>query len=63
MDPITFGAIMAVLLSMPDNAASSAAAAALSAVEASTSAQAAEAAADSVITATVEEIKEYLGIV
>lgn len=55
MDPITFGALLAVLTAMPDNAASSAASAAASA-------EAAEAAADSVLTATLEEAKEYLGI-
>lgn len=55
MDHETFGSIFGMLLSMPDNAASSAAAAAASAEDAAE-------AAESVTAATLEETKAYLGI-
>ena len=53
MDGQTLAAALAIMKSMPDNAASSAAAA-------EASAEAAQEAAESVETATVQEAKEYL---
>ena len=55
MDTTTLGAAIAIMKGMPDNAAASAAAAAASAT-------AAQEAADSVTTASVAEVKTYLGI-
>lgn len=55
MDGETLGAALAMMKQMPDNAAASAAAA-------KEYAEAAQEAADSVTTATVEEVKAYLGI-
>ena len=55
MDSETLAAALAIMKAMPDNAASSAAAAAASAEAAAESAQ-------SVDTATVAEVKTYLGI-
>ena len=55
MDGSTLGAALSLMIGMPDNAASSAAEAAASAASAKTD-------AESIETATVEEIKAYLHI-
>ena len=55
MEADTLGVALAIMKSMPDNAAHSAA-------EAEAAAKRAETAADSVTAATLEEVKSYLNI-